>query len=298
VVVPTYNRLELLREAVASVLNQAAVDFELILVDDGSTDGTPRFLSFLEDWTTGSRRAIRVVRLEHTGMPGAVRNAGVRTASADLLAFLDSDDLWCASKLAVQVALHRDRPEIQISHTREHWLRNGRTISQKSQKHRRRGFVFADALVKCTIGPSTAMISRALFQSVGGFREDMDFAEDYEFWLRVVWNHPVEYVDEPLTVKRAGHHDQLSLRFGEIERIRLQALRDLVDRGTFEDPESARLARVEVQRKCRIYATGARKHGRGAEATKYEKLAEEYEPSLDPDGLSGSQSGDSGEPSV
>jgi glycosyltransferase involved in cell wall biosynthesis len=207
-------------------------------------------------------------------MPGAARNVGAKAASGQLLAFLDSDDLWAADKLRLQIDLHAGT-SVEISHTRELWLRDGRTISQKSQKHRREGYVFADAVVKCTIGPSTAMIDRQLFLDSGGFREDLDFAEDYEFWLRLVWNRQVAYVDEPLTVKRAGHADQLSARYGEMERIRLEALRELIEAETFAG-EAATLAVEELVRKCRIYAAGARKHGRSGEAEKYEALGHDF----------------------
>ena len=283
VVIPTYNRAAFLPEAVSSVLNQTGVDFELIVVDDGSTDESGAYLATLAAIHTGACRPVRVIRLDHTGMPGAVRNAGARDATGRYLAFLDSDDLWLADKLARQLALHGEAPSRAvgdvapaISHTREVWLRGGRTVSQKSQKHRRTGFVFPDALSKCTIGPSTAMVDRELFLAEGGFREDLDFAEDYELWLRLVWNREVAYLDEPLTVKRAGHGDQLSTRFGAMERIRLEALRSLVDGGVFRDPVAEKLARGELARKCRIYAAGARKHGRPDEADAFERLAARY----------------------
>lgn len=279
VIIPTYNRLALLREAVASVLNQTGVEYELIVVDDGSTDGTAEYSDLLDRGgcsvaAAAGPRGVKTIRIEHTGMPGAARNVGARAASGRLLAFLDSDDLWASDKLRLQSNLHAQSP-VEISHTRELWLRDGRTVSQKSQRHRREGYVFADAVVKCTIGPSTAMIDRQLFLRSGGFREDLDFAEDYELWLRLVWNRQVAYLDEPLTVKRAGHADQLSARYGEMERIRLEALRDLIEAGTFVG-EAATLAVEELVRKCGIYAAGARKHGRSAEAEKYEAFAHFY----------------------
>lgn len=280
VIIPTYNRLELLREAVSSVLNQTGVEYELIVVDDGSTDGTDRYLALLARshaavaGAAAGPVAVKTIRIAHTGMPGAVRNVGARAAGGRRLAFLDSDDLWAADKLRLQTAVH-GKSSVEISHTRELWLRDGRTISQKTQKHRREGDVFADALVKCTIGPSTAMIDRQMFLDSGGFREDLDFAEDYELWLRLVWNRRVAYLDEPLTVKRAGHADQLSARFGEMERIRLEALRALIEAETFGG-EAAELAVRELARKCRIYASGARKHGRASEAERYESLARQF----------------------
>jgi hypothetical protein len=131
-------------------------------------------------------------------------------------------------------------------------------------------------LRKCVIGPSTVVLPRQTLTGVGGFREDLEVAEDYELWLRIVDTAPVAYVEEPLTTKRAGHGDQLSERYGKIELFRIRALRDLVDRHVFT-PEHQSMAREELARKCRIYATGCSKRGRAGEAAEYEELAQRYD---------------------
>ena len=270
VIIPVYNRPAMVREALASVLAQTFRNFEILAVDDGSTDDTPERL---EEAAEGA--PLRVIRIEHCGKPGAVRNRGVEAARGELLAFLDSDDLWAPEKLESQLALHGVASAApRISHTRERWLRNGREVSQGSQRHRRAGDLFVDSLKKCIIGPSTVMMERSLFEELGGFREDVEIAEDYELWLRVTHREPVAYLDEALTVKRAGPWDQLSERHGGIELFRIQALRELVEQGGFGDnPEHAAEARRELGRKCRIYASGCRKRGREAEAQEYELLA-------------------------
>ena len=126
-------------------------------------------------------------------------------------------------------------PGFMISHTREQWNRQGKIISQAGMDHQREGFLFHDALKKCTIGPSTVMISSDLYGESGGFREDMEIAEDYEYWLRLTAFHNVAFLDKPLTVKRAGHGDQLSEKYGQIEIFRISGLRDLVDRKFFPE---------------------------------------------------------------
>jgi glycosyltransferase involved in cell wall biosynthesis len=295
VVIPTYNRYELLREAVGSVLCQTFRDFELIIVDDGSTDQTNSIvtdgldadatavftsaaiagLSVAETASVQPPSAFQFIQISHTGMPGAVRNIGVEAARGRYVAFLDSDDLWMRQKLQKQIELMSSQPSTMISHTREAWLRNGKVVSQASQHHTREGRIFADSLAKCIIGPSTVMMDRALYQSTGGFRDDIEIGEDYEYWLRITPRHEVAYLDVPLTVKRAGHADQLTVKYGHIEFFRINALRGLVDGGYFEGAD-LHLARTELSRKCHIYAMGSAKRGKDEEAEEYEALSLEY----------------------
>ena len=295
VIIPTYNRAALLREAVDSVLAQSYAPLELIVVDDGSTDATAASLR--------SVRGLRLVRQDHTGMPGQARNAGACVARGKYLAFLDSDDLWLPHKLAVQVAAAQAAGDA-VNHTRERWLRAGRIVSQRGQRHRRSGDLFADSLRKCIIGPSTVLLRREVFERAGGFREDLQIAEDYELWLRLTARHPVGYVGRESVIKRAGHGDQLSERYGHIELFRLRALRDLLEHNgrqryesapahgraagsirpnawlegaaaCFTPPQRAAGA-AELARKARIYAAGCRKRGRDTEAAHYETLAQRW----------------------
>ena len=266
VVIPTYNRVDLLRQAVSSVLRQSYAPLELIVVDDGSTDATAAAM----DPPAG----VRLVRQQHTGMPGQVRNAGVRLARGAYLAFLDSDDLWLPHKLAVQIAAAQ-AAGAAITHTRERWVRNGQIVSQRRQRHRRSGDLFAESLRKCVIGPSTVLLLRGAFEEAGGFREDLEIAEDYELWLRLTARHPVAYVERESVIKRAGHGDQLSERYGYIELFRLRALRDLVEGHCFAPARHAAAA-AELARKARICAAGCRKRGRVSEAEQYTALAHRW----------------------
>jgi glycosyltransferase involved in cell wall biosynthesis len=267
VIVPTYNRREFLAEAVRSVQVQSWTDRELIVVDDGSTDGTPDL---------AARDGIHIIRTAHSGRPGRVRNIGAEAASGEYLAFLDSDDLWKPEKLARQMRFFEEHPDIPLCHTREVWIRDGRVISQSGQRHKREGDVFADALRKCIIGPSTAMLTRKLFAEHGGFHEELEIAEDYELWLRICDRCDVGYINEPLVIKRGGHPDQLSAKYGQIEIFRIHALRENVEAGRFRG-EHRRLALQELARKCLIYAAGCRKRGKEEEARRYREAASRYE---------------------
>jgi len=105
IILPTFNRLKYLRPAVESVFSQTFQDWELILADDGSDDGTRAYLRTLSE---SSR--IKLILLPHTGNPGRVRNAALREAKGDYIAFLDSDDLWLPPKLETQIKALRDSP--------------------------------------------------------------------------------------------------------------------------------------------------------------------------------------------
>jgi glycosyltransferase involved in cell wall biosynthesis len=272
IIIPTYNRLPFLKSAINSVFCQTYRRFQLIIADDGSTDGTGDNVQSLNN----SDENLRYLRLPHCGMPGKVRNAGARLATGDFLAFLDSDDLWKPEKLARQIAFFEEHPDMMICHTREIWQRGEKIVSQAGQKHRRSGYIFADALKKCIIGPSTVMMRRELFEEFGGFREDLEIAEDYELWLRITAKYPVGYIDEPLVIKRGGHADQLSEKYGQIEIFRIKALLVNLEAGIFAG-EQRELAARELVRKCRIYAQGCEKRGKVEEARRYREIVQRYQ---------------------
>ncbi len=270
VVIPVYNRYELLKEAVATVMGQGYTNFELIVVDDGSTDMTSTMKLYYKNDPRFMYR-----KIEHNGMPGFVRNIGAAMARGRYLAFLDSDDLWTGGKLEKQMEYLDENPGIRLVHTRERWMRKGREISQKSQNHKHSGMIFEDALFKCIIGPSTVLLEKQLFMETGGFREDLEVAEDYELWLRITDREQIGYIDSPLVTKRAGHGEQLSEKYGQIEIFRIRALLKLVETKYFTGLHMKK-AREELARKCRIYAAGCRKRGRYEEGSRYEKLARRF----------------------
>ena len=269
VIIPVFNRRELLLEAVKSVINQSFTEYELIIADDCSTDDIRSALESLPGITDLKLKWIKLKK--HSGMAGRVRNRGVDASSGEYIAFLDSDDFWEKDKLLKQYNLMKklEFENIRITHTREKWVRNGKTVSQKSQKHKREGDIFEDALWKCIIGPSTVMMEKSLFKEVGGFREDLEIAEDYELWLRITCSEKVGYLDNMLTVKRAGEWDQLSEKYGQIEIFRIKGLLDLVESEFFKAGKKI-MAENILNEKCRIYASGCRKRGKYDEALFYE----------------------------
>ena len=123
VVIPTYNRKHTLPRAIASVLNQTLQPTEIIMVDDGSTDGTA-------DWIQETYPRINPIRQSNKGV-SAARNIGIKSAKCDWIALLDSDDEWLPDKLERQVEAFNQNPGIKLCHTEEIWIRNGVRVNQR-----------------------------------------------------------------------------------------------------------------------------------------------------------------------
>ncbi|MFZ0134269.1 MAG: glycosyltransferase [Desulfobacterales bacterium] len=266
VIIPTYNRAWSVRDAIDSVLGQRSADFELIVVDDGSTDGTTRILEAYGD-------RLRVIRQERSGV-SAARNRGIADSSGVLIALLDSDDLWLPDKLAVQVDFFHKNPAALICQTEEIWIRNGLRVNPGKKHRKASGMIFERSLELCLVSPSAVMVRRDLFDIVGLFDERLPACEDYDLWLRVGSRFPVHLIDRPLIVKRGGHADQLS-RQPSLDRYRIQSLQKLIEAGRLR-PSQRDAAVITLRKKCAVYANGCLKRGRLAEAARFASLSRKY----------------------
>lgn len=264
VIIPTFNRGWILGEAVASVLNQDYAAFELIVVDDGSSDETAQILQRLPD-------RIRVLTQKNRGV-SAARNRGVAAAAGDLIAFLDSDDLWLPGKLRFQVDFFRNNPQALVCQTEEIWVRKGVRVNPGKRHRKPSGMIFRPSLHLCLVSPSAVMMRRRLFERVGLFDETLPACEDYDLWLRVSCRFPVHLIETPLIVKRGGHADQLS-RQPMLDKYRIQSLLKIIHSGLLSIEHYNAAVKV-LKQKCRIYAGGCRKRGRPDEAAYYEALAQ------------------------
>jgi glycosyltransferase involved in cell wall biosynthesis len=266
VILPTYNRAWILKEAIDSVLAQDFKDFELIVVDDGSTDDTGQILdSYDQD--------LMVLHQSNRGV-SAARNRGIDAAAGRLIAFLDSDDLWLPRKLTTQVNFFNSNPAAVINQTEEIWIRNGIRVNPRTRHHKFSGMIFEKSLALCLVSPSAVMMKRSLFEEVGLFDEDLPACEDYDLWLRISWRYPVDLIETPLIIKRGGHADQLSKAPG-LDKFRIQSLKKIIERGQLDD-NSYQAAVQTILAKCDIYAGGCRKRGKNDEARYYEELADSY----------------------
>jgi len=267
VIIPTYNRGWILREAIDSVLAQEYSDYELIVVDDGSTDDTREILGFYG-------QDITVLRQPNQGV-SAARNRGIAETRAQLVAFLDSDDLWLPQKLTHQVAFFQSNPVALICQTEETWVRNGVRVNPKKRHQKHSGMIFEPSLSLCLVSPSAVMIRKTLFDTVGLFDERLPACEDYDLWLRVSCRYPVFLLNDPLIIKRGGHEDQLSKAAG-LDKYRIQALTKIVKSGQLSESQT-RAAVQALKEKCAIFSNGCHKRGREDEAKYYEDLAEMYQ---------------------
>jgi len=201
IVMPTFNRPKYLRAAIDSVFNQSFRDWEFLIADDGSGPETQDFLRTLED-----PPRIKVFRLSHTGNPGAVRNAALREAKGEYVAFLDSDDVWMPQKLQMQIESLR-------SHIGREWSYTGFTLVDDSGSpltgaRAKRcpaidGWIL-DPLIReeAFVVQSSVVVRRELIQRLGGYDDDLPVCEDYELGVRLAQHSEIDFIDEPLVLLR------------------------------------------------------------------------------------------------
>ncbi|MCP4992198.1 MAG: glycosyltransferase family 2 protein, partial [Gammaproteobacteria bacterium] len=214
VIVPTYNRSQVLGRAIQSVLDQTFPAHEIIVVDDGSTDNTKQLVRDLFP-------QCRYIEQPNRGV-SAARNTGIESATGNWLAFLDSDDEWLPGKLRAQIALLEKNPEVKICHTEEIWIRNGKQVNQMKKHAKSGGHIFQNCLPLCVISPSSVIIHREIFHEIGAFDEELPACEDYDLWLRICASHPVAFVEQPQINKYGGHEDQLSQKHWGMDRFRIK----------------------------------------------------------------------------
>jgi glycosyltransferase involved in cell wall biosynthesis len=199
IVIPAYNAGPYIAEAINSVVAQSFTDWELIIVDDGSTDDTvERVAPFLSDPRI-------ILHCKANGGPSSARNAGINLAKADLIALLDADDYWLPTKLDKQIAIMNKHTEVGV-------CGSGRTMISPNGEVLRHiisdgfhGRAFPRLLFAPIVDMTMALIRRSVFEKAGLFDESLLLSEDYEFWLRVGRDFCFHNIPEPLVCIRSGH---------------------------------------------------------------------------------------------
>jgi glycosyltransferase involved in cell wall biosynthesis len=258
IVIPTFNRKVLLNRALTSVFAQTYTDIEVIVVDDGSTDGTIEHI-------TRHYPQVHLIQQAHHGVSHA-RNRGLRIARGEWIALLDSDDEWQADKLTRQMQALSAEPEYRVCHTDEIWIRHGKRVNPMKKHRKPSGWVFDACLPLCAISPSSILLHRDVLDEVGLFDEILPACEDYDLWLRIAARYPVLLLPKPLVIKHGGHADQLSRQHWGMDRFRIYALIKLLYQRELT-PSQYQAALHVLNDKLTIYIQGSRKRQKHDELT-------------------------------
>jgi GT2 family glycosyltransferase len=254
VIIPTYNRREYLERAIRSVLKQNEKDFELIVVNDGSTDGTEEYLKYLKNEYKTDQLVI--LKQENEGVSSA-RNLGVIKSRGEWVAFLDSDDEWHKKKLQIQKKYLNENQQVIWCHGNERWMRNGSHLNQKEVHKKEGGDIFLRSLELCLISPSTVVINREVFLAFDGFDESFVVCEDYDLWLRILNKYPIGFCPEVLITKFGGHEDQLSRKYKAMDYYRVKSMYSILK--DIDKVERLEVIKNEITKKCRILISGYKK---------------------------------------
>ena len=266
-IITTYNRKESVIRALRSVIKQTRQPDEIILVDDGSSDGTEHVI-------LDAFPQIKYIKQENRGISSA-RNTGIIHSTSQWLAFLDSDDEWLVKKLEKQLDALTLYPSYRICHSDELWIRKGHRVNPKKKHQKYGGDIFIKCLPLCVISPSAVIIHRELFKKYGLFDTALPACEDYDMWLRLCAYIPVLFIEEPLIIKYGGHPDQLSAKYWGLDRFRIYALEKIISEMNL-DPAKKKAAVEMLIHKIDVYIKGAMKRGKLEEVSEYLEKRKKY----------------------
>ena len=249
VVIPTLNRINTLQRALDSVINQTYKPAEIIVVDNGSSDGTLKFLR--EQYPK-----ITILTEKKIGVSSA-RNKGIKKSINQWIALLDSDDAWHPRKLEIQTSmLDSALKEYNLIHTDEVWFRNNKHINQMKKHKKQGGYIFERCLSLCCISPSSVMFKKNILDKVGLFDESLPVCEDYDMWLKICSSEEVLFAQDKLTYKYGGHKDQLSKSYWGMDRFRIKSIENIIKNFdlTYKQKQQAK---KELIKKLKIIINGA-----------------------------------------
>jgi glycosyltransferase involved in cell wall biosynthesis len=218
VIIPTHNRADFLRGALSSVLNQTYQNFEIIVVDDASSDDTATVVAAFND------ERIRFLRHDTNKGGSAARNTGILASKCDYIAFLDDDDEWLPDKLRKQIEiLVTSPPEVGGVYTG--CLDIDKTSGKVVRQHipTKRGDLSRDLLIEnCVGGTSTMLLKKVCLQQVGLFDESLPRSQDYDLWIRISREFLFECIHEPLFIYHV-HGSKISTDLRAVKGLDLLA---------------------------------------------------------------------------
>lgn len=273
VVIPTFNRRNLLKRAIHSVIKQTIEPREIIVIDNGSTDQTYQMVSSLFpdiNYFTEKKRGV-----------SAARNKGIIESKSKWIAFLDSDDTWEPKKLEKQLEFSLlNQNKYRLIHTDEIWYRNNKFLNQLNKHKKSGGDIFKNSLKLCCISPSSAFVNKQVFDDYGLFDENLEVCEDYDMWIRITSKEEVGFLDSPLVLKYGGHSDQLSKKFWGMDRFRIEALEKNLKNKCFTKIQKKIVLDILIE-KLTIVSNGAQKRGNKDTFKKYSDKLQYWSIELD-----------------
>ena len=273
VIIPTYNRCDLLKRAINSVIKQTITPKEIIIVDNGSTDQTYQMVSSLFpeiNYFIEKKRGV-----------SAARNKGILESKSKWIAFLDSDDAWKPTKLEKQMEYSVfNQDKYRIIHTDETWYRNKKFLNQLKKHKKSGGNIFKNSLQLCCISPSSVVLKKQIFDDYGLFDENLEVCEDYDMWIRITSKEEVGFLDSPLVLKYGGHSDQLSKKFWGMDRFRIKSLEKNLKNEHFSKSQKINVLDTLIE-KLTIVSDGALKRGNKEIFKKYNDKLQDWSIELD-----------------
>ncbi len=273
VIIPTYNRCDLLKRAINSVIKQTITPKEIIIVDNGSTDQTYQMVSSLFpeiNYFIEKKRGV-----------SAARNKGILESKSKWIAFLDSDDAWKPTKLENQIGYSVfNQDKYRIIHTDETWYRNKKFLNQLKKHKKSGGNIFKNSLQLCCISPSSVVLKKQIFDDYGLFDENLEVCEDYDMWIRITAKEEVGFLDSPLVLKYGGHSDQLSKKFWGMDRFRIKSLEKNLKNEHFSKSQKINVLETLIE-KLTIVSDGALKRGNKEIFKKYNGKLQDWSIELD-----------------
>ena len=268
VIIPTYNRCDLLKRAINSVIKQTITPKEIIIVDNGSTDQTYQMVSSLFpeiNYFIEKKRGV-----------SAARNKGILESKSKWIAFLDSDDAWKPTKLEKQMEFSVfNQDKYRIIHTDETWYRNKKFLNQLKKHKKSGGNIFKNSLQLCCISPSSVVLKKQIFEEYGLFDENLEVCEDYDMWIRITSKEEVGFLDSPLVLKYGGHSDQLSKKFWGMDRFRIKSLEKNLKNEHFSKSQKINVLDTLIE-KLTIVSDGALKRGNKEIFKKYNDKLQDW----------------------